>query len=288
MAYTEAMSQIIRAKKYWSQNFFQDPELLALSLDPLELEPTDTVIEVGPGQGVLTELLLERVQRVIAIEVDPQLFAQLRQQYAHESRLELLHQDVMRADFRALLAGVPWPQRKLVANIPYHLTTPLLHKALNIPALAQGLDADTPIFSDIGLMVQKEVAEKLVAQPGEKAYGVLSIQAHFAAENEILSILPRHLFQPQPKVDSAFVRLQPRQTMPISATDLSAYWQLVQAIYQQRRKTLRNVLRKLGHSSESLEQLGAEFDLTLRGEVFGLEDLARLNNARLKLAAAEV
>lgn len=284
MAYTEAMSQIIRAKKYWSQNFFQDPELLALSLDPLELEAADTVIEVGPGQGILTELLLERVQRVIAIEVDPQLLARLRTQYAHEPRLTLLHQDVMRSDFRELLADVPWSRRKLVANIPYHLTTPLLHKALNIPALTQPLDADTPIFADIGLMVQKEVADKLVAQPGEKAYGVLSIQAHFAAQNEILSILPRHLFQPQPKVDSAFVRLQPRQTMPISSTDLNAYWQLVQAIYQQRRKTLRNVLRKLGHSNESLESLSAEFDLGLRGEVFGLEDLARLNNARLKLA----
>jgi len=273
------MSQPIRAKKRWSQNFFQDAETLALCLDPLELQPEDTVLEIGPGQGMLTRLLLQRVKRVIAIEIDPELYRLLQSTFAHEPHLELLHQDFMSLDLNSLLAEIPFAQRKLVANIPYHLTTPILMKVLNESAWKQGLTSESAYFSDIGLMVQKEVAEKLDALPGRRGYGALSVQVRFAAEVQTLAVLPRTLFDPQPQVDSAFVRLQPRTANPVSTTELTLYWRLVQAIYQMRRKTLRNVLKRLGISAQGLAAIGQEIDLGLRGEVFGLEDLARLTEA---------
>lgn len=266
----------IRAKKRWSQNFFQDAELLQLTLAPLELSDKDYVLEIGPGPGVLTEILLEQVAHVTAVEIDPYLYRLLSEKYANHPRLTLIHQDVMRFDFEHLFPGVPLEHRKLIANIPYHLTSPIVMKALNEKVFKQGIDAETPFFSDICLMVQKEVAERLAAVPGVKAFGALTISAQYAAEVEILAQLPRHLFKPAPKVDSALVRFQPRTAPPVSPLHLSFFWRLVRQIYQMRRKTLRNALRAMGFDNTFLE--AQDYNFGIRGETLDLTALAELSN----------
>lgn len=266
----------IRAKKRWSQNFFQDPELLRLTLAPLEIDDQDHVLEIGPGPGVLTEILLEQGAHVTAVEIDPDLYRLLQDKFAGHPRLTLIHQDVMRCDFTTLFPEVPLLQRKLIANIPYHLTSPIVMKALNEKAFKQGIDASVPLFSDICLMVQKEVAERLAAEPGVKAFGALTISAQFAAEVEILAHLPRHLFKPAPKVDSALVRFLPRTTPVIEPEHLAFFWKLVRQIYQMRRKTLRNALKAMGFSSEFLA--AQDYDFGIRGEILDLQALCALSN----------
>lgn len=272
------MSQRIRAKKRFSQNFFQDREILDFCLDQLDLGPSDTVLEIGPGKGILTEALLKRVKQVQAIEIDRDLLAYLKRHFAGHPRLHLQEGDFMEFALEQFAPDIPRAERKLIANIPYHLTSPILMKALNESVFKQHLDAQTPYFSEIALMVQKEVAERLEARPGNKSWGALSIATQFAAEVEILAILPKELFQPKPKVDSAFVRLIPRSEMPVEVHDPDFFWRFVRKIFQLRRKTLRNVLKALGLSAEQLTALEADFDLGLRGETLYLVELARLAN----------
>lgn len=266
----------IRAKKRWSQNFFQDAELLELTLAPLELSDKDHVLEIGPGPGVLTGILLDQVAHVTAVEIDPYLYQLLKEKFADHPRLTLIHQDVMRFDFESLFPGVPLEHRKLIANIPYHLTSPIVMKALNEKEFKQGITPETPFFSDICLMVQKEVAERLAASPGVKAFGALTVSAQYAAEVEILAHLPRHLFRPAPKVDSALVRFQPRTKSPVEPVHLTFFWKLVRQIYQMRRKTLRNGLRAMGFDNTFLE--AQDYDFGIRGETLDIAALSELSN----------
>lgn len=275
----------IKAKKHWSQNFFQDPDLLAMTLETLDLQADDKVLEVGPGQGILTEILLEQVGQVWAVEVDPELVAHLKRRFQGEPRLQLTHQDFMRFDLDQFFPEAPLSQRKLVANIPYHLTTPILMKVLNESVFKQGIDENTPYFSDICLMVQKEVAERLCGAPGTKAYGAITVATQFAAEVEILAILPKHLFKPQPNVDSALIRLQPRTEALIQTPHLPLMWKVVRQIYQMRRKTLRNVLKAMGIEQAGLEVIAQNTDLGLRGEVLDLNRLVLLTADIAKVQA---
>ncbi|HEY9840018.1 MAG: 16S rRNA (adenine(1518)-N(6)/adenine(1519)-N(6))-dimethyltransferase RsmA [Candidatus Sericytochromatia bacterium] len=267
-----------RPKKRWGQNFFQAPDLLLDALAPLQLGPEDVVLEIGPGHGVLTELLLERVSEVLALEIDPELCRLLKQRFADQPRLKLRHLDVMNyepADFHPQL---PLARRKLIANIPYNLTSPILMKVLNEPGLRQGITAVTPFFADICLMVQKEVAEKLLAKPGTKAWNALSATVKYAADTSLLAELPRELFDPMPQVDSALIRLQPHTVPPILLKDPASFWQLLSRIFQLRRKTLRNVVKSLGiDDPDPLSQLTG-IDLARRGETLDLEELASLAN----------
>ncbi len=266
----------IRAKKRWSQNFFQDPELLRLTLEPLELSAADHVLEIGPGPGVLTDILLEQVAHVTAVEIDPDLYQHLQQRFGDQPHLKLIHQDIMRFDFSDIFADVPLENRKLIANIPYHLTSPILMKSLNEKAFKQGIDPGVPFFSDICLMVQKEVAERLAAEPGIKAFGALSISAQYAADIDILAVLPRHLFKPAPKVDSALVRIQPRTAPVITPENLAFFWRMVRQIYQMRRKTLRNGMKAMGFTGAFLDSLG--YDFGIRGEKLNLQQLSELSD----------
>lgn len=265
-----------RPKKRWGQNFFTDSERLAQALEPLALSAEDVALEIGPGRGILTELLLERVASVLAFEIDPELVLLLRERFGHDQRLEVRQQDFMHYDPAAFRPEVPLARRKLLANIPYHLTSPILLKILNEPALRQGITPRTPFFSDICLMVQSEVADKLLATPGSKAYNVLSVTVAYAAEVERLAELPRRLFDPPPKVDSTLIRLRPRTVAPVEIQQMSVFWALLARCYQLRRKNLRNVLKSLGVEAEA--SFGG-VDLARRGETLSLAELAGLANA---------
>lgn len=274
------MKSFPKPKKHWGQNFFQDPDLLTEALEPLNLQAGDAVLEIGPGRGILTQILLEQGCEVLALEIDPELYSLLHEQYRHEPRLELRQLDFMHYDIKTFRPDLPLSRRKLIANIPYHLTSPILMKVLNEEGFRTGINEQTPYFSDICLMVQAEVADKLLAQVGTKAYNALSVTVNFAAELEYLAHLSRKLFEPWPKVDSALIRLMPRTESAVSLTEPARFWQVLERSYQMRRKTLRNVFKALGLNTEQTDRLQADtgIELTRRGETLSLEEFAQLAN----------
>jgi 16S rRNA (adenine1518-N6/adenine1519-N6)-dimethyltransferase len=277
IGYTVGMNYTPRAKRKYSQNFFTDSDTLSVCVDMMKLQPNDHVLEIGPGTGVLTQLLIERVKHLTAIEIDRELLELLQIELSHDDRIELIGGNFMRWPLEPWCERAPLAKRKLVANIPYHLTSDILMKVINEKGLRQsGVHPALPYFSDIFMMVQNEVAQKLVAPPGSKDYGVFNITINLAAEAEVLAILPKEFFTPRPKVDSALIHLRPRLQPVVEIADQSLFWQLVTRIFQLRRKTLRNVLRSLDLAEEVWPALEKHWDLQLRGETLSLTELAAL------------
>lgn len=189
-------------------------------------EPVETVIEIGPGRGALTSHLLERAGRVIAIEIDPVLVQYLRAEFRHQPRLILVEADILKADL------AQWGPAVVAGNLPYYITSPIIETTL---ALAEQLKR--AVF-----LVQKEVAERLVAQPGSRDYGYLSVQTQAASEPELLFTVPAAAFRPPPKVDSAVVRLTPRPHSALAGLDRSAFLHFAGRCFRQKRKKIRNNL----------------------------------------------
>lgn len=183
-----------------------------------------TVVEIGPGRGVLTSHLLERAARVIAIEIDPVLVQYLRSKFRDESRLVLIERDVLKTDL------AQWGRIAVAGNLPYYITSPIVEQVLSLDSLLQ-----RGVF-----LVQKEVAQRLIAAPGSRDYGYLSVQTQVRSTAELLLTVPAEAFRPPPKVDSAVVRLRPR-TEPIVA-DARAFVKFAGLCFRQKRKKLRNNL----------------------------------------------
>ena len=189
-------------------------------------QKTETVIEIGPGRGALTSHLLARSDRVIAIEIDPVLVQYLRAEFRNEPRLILVEADVLKADLRQ------WGTATVVGNLPYYITSPILEKTLSL-----GPQLNRAVF-----LVQKEVAERLVAHPGSRDYGYLSVQTQLAAAPELLFTVPAAAFRPPPKVDSAVVRLTPQSHPELSVLNREAFLRFVGLCFRHKRKTIRNNL----------------------------------------------
>jgi 16S rRNA (adenine1518-N6/adenine1519-N6)-dimethyltransferase len=189
-------------------------------------QKTETVIEIGPGRGALTSHLLARSERVIAIEIDPVLVQYLRAEFRNEPRLVLVEADVLKADL------TQWGTATVVGNLPYYITSPILEKTLSL-----GPQLNRAVF-----LVQKEVAERLVAHPGSRDYGYLSVQTQLAAAPELLFTVPAAAFRPPPKVDSAVVRLTPQSHPELSVLNREAFLRFVGLCFRHKRKTIRNNL----------------------------------------------
>jgi 16S rRNA (adenine1518-N6/adenine1519-N6)-dimethyltransferase len=187
---------------------------------------TETVIEIGPGRGALTSHLLARSDRVVAIEIDPVLVQYLRAEFRNEPRLILVEADVLKADL------TQWGTATVAGNLPYYITSPILEKTLSL-----GPQLNSAVF-----LVQKEVAERLVAHPGTRDYGYLSVQTQLAAAPELLFTVPAGAFRPPPKVDSAVVRLTPQARPELSALNREAFLPFVGLCFRHKRKTIRNNL----------------------------------------------
>ena len=218
------MSDIPFAKKSLGQHWLDDPASLAAMCDAAAVNSNDTVLEVGPGLGSLTELLVRRAKQVVAVEFDAKLAATLPKRVQADN-LDIVSQDILTFDFTSLPPGY-----KLVANIPYYLTSNLIRvisEATNQPAIA-------------ALLIQKEVAERVAADPGEMS--VLSITAQFYWEVKLGQVVPARLFKPPPKVDSQILILHRRQPTLFPDIDLKDFFRLVKAGFSQRRKTLLNSL----------------------------------------------
>jgi 16S rRNA (adenine1518-N6/adenine1519-N6)-dimethyltransferase len=259
----------LRPRKSLGQNFLTD-ESLAARIAELTVFPTPaSVIEIGAGLGALTAPLLERGQRVSAIETDGQLVVAARERFAAEieaGRLELLEADARDVDYAALLAGRE-PPRVLAGNLPYHLSGLLLRHAVDHSARL-----DRCVF-----LLQLEVVDRLCAPPDSEAYGALSVFAQAVYDPRRAFVIKRGAFYPQPGVDSAVVVLEPNAAArePLS----EAFSELVRRAFGQRRKTLRNAWHDVGAlSAAELEQAAARagIDLTARGETLAVADFQRM------------
>ena len=217
-----------RPRKRFGQHFLRDRSVLARIADALALTGDETVVEIGPGRGALTDLLVERARRLIAVEIDRDLAAHLRDRYAGRPHVEVLEQDVLTVDLGAATGG-PYV---LAGNVPYYITTPILFHALRPPRPLRAV-----------YLVQREVADRLAAAPGGKTYGALSVNVQAVARVEFIAAVPPGAFQPPPKVDSAVVRITPRADPVIEPHEERAYRSFVQAAFGLRRKQMLRVLR---------------------------------------------
>lgn len=216
------------ARKSLGQHFLTDRRALQRIADALRLTGSETVIEIGPGRGALTRLLAVRARRLIAVEVDRALVPLLRAEFADRPRVEIVEADVL-AQPLAALAGGPYV---VAGNVPYYITTPILFHALELPR------AERAVF-----LVQREVAERIVAPPGSRRYGALSVNVQGVARAEIVDHVPRGAFRPPPAVDSSILRLTPLAEPLVPPAEEDALRGLVQRVFTQRRKQMRRVLR---------------------------------------------
>jgi 16S rRNA (adenine1518-N6/adenine1519-N6)-dimethyltransferase len=215
------------------QHFLTDRHALARIVDALALTGAETVIEIGPGRGALTELLLARAARVVAIELDDALVAHLRSRFAGDPRLTVVAGDVLDIALAGAAGGVPFV---LAGNIPYYITTPILFHALEPPMPLRSV-----------FLVQKEVAERVVAEPGSKIYGALSVNVQALAVPRLVAKVPAAAFSPPPKVDSSILALESRAEPLITPTEQSSFSEMVIATFGLRRKQMRRVIRTLAN-----------------------------------------
>lgn len=257
----------LRARKRFGQNFLIDENILGKIVDAAALDPSDTVLEVGAGLGALTAALADRAGQVVAVEVDRDLIPILEESVGRLPNVRLVHGDILRLALDQLLpAGAL--SYKVVANLPYYITSPVLMKFLG---------AERP-WSRLVFMVQREVAARLTAAPGTKAYGALTVVLRFSAEVTTVARVPRTAFLPAPEVDSAIVLLTPRPAPLPPGPVRDTFFAAVRAGFGQRRKTLANALCGAGFPPEAVAAALAEAGLTesRRAETLDLQDFVRL------------
>lgn len=255
----------IRPKKSLGQNFLTDPHYLRKIVDAAQIGTGDQVLEIGPGMGHLTKELASRAGKLVIIELDDRLIPLLRSAYGSAANVEIVHADALAYDY-SLLPGT-W---KVVANLPYYISTPIIQRLIGL----QGR------FSTLTLMLQKEVAERIAAMPGGKEYGFLSVLVQYSAAPHLDLIVPAGAFTPRPKVDSAVVTLTMRQHREQAAHDEALFLRVIKAAFSQRRKTLRNSLSQLGYPKEVMDNIhGATgIDLGRRAETLSVSEFCGLAN----------
>jgi 16S rRNA (adenine1518-N6/adenine1519-N6)-dimethyltransferase len=267
-----------RLSKSLGQNFLIDKNIRDKIVEGSLIGPEDLVIEIGPGVGVLTQLLAEHADRVIAIEIDKALIPILKETLADYSNAEVVNEDVLRCDLKELIATHhPKGAVRFVGNLPYYITTPIIMKILEdrVPA------------DSITVMVQKEVADRLSAMPGNKTYGAITVAVrYYCTVNKVVSA-PREVFYPRPNVDSTVIRLDIRKECPVKLLDEASFFAVVKAGFGQRRKTLHNALTGIygldkAQTGEVLYKAG--IDAGRRAETLDMDEFALLANTIFKEA----
>ena len=252
------------ALKKFGQHFVSDEKILGAIVDALAPTSADTVVEIGPGRGSLTDILAARSGRVVAVEIDRALTVQLRDRYSGRNNVEIVEGDFLEADLHAV-AGEDY---LLIGNVPYNITTPIVFRALEPPIPRRSV-----------FLVQREVAERMAAPEDTESYGALSVNVAAVAIVEQVLTVPASAFRPPPKVESAVVRLTPRGRPLVAAESLPAFRAFVQAAFGLRRKQMQRVIRTVrGLSPEQaaalLDRAGVE--QTARPEVLSPEKFAEL------------
>lgn len=261
-------------QKKFGQNFLIDGNILGKIMDAAQITEEDCVLEIGPGIGTMTQYLAERAKSVIAVEIDKNLIPILRETLSPYDNVKVIQDDILKVDIDRIVreenAGKPI---KVVANLPYYITTPII----------MALFENHVALQSITIMVQKEVAERMQAAPGTKDYGALSLAVCYYAKPEIVMKVPASCFMPKPNVDSAVIRLTRYEKPPVDALDEAWLFSVIRASFNQRRKTLLNGLSNAGNLgigkdkiAEVIERM--ELSPTVRGETLTLRQFTELSN----------
>ena len=264
-------------KKSFGQNFLTDTNILQKIVDTAEIEKNVNVIEIGPGIGALTEFLAESAAEVMAFEIDDRLVPILADTLRDFDNVTVVNQDILKVDLAQYIAEFKNPDLpiKVVANLPYYITTPILMHLI---------ESGIP-FSEFVVMMQREVADRISAQPNTKAYGSLSIAVQYYMTAKVAFIVPRTVFVPAPNVDSAILKMVRRDQPAVEVQDEKFFFKVSKASFVHRRKTLwNNLTSHFGKSEETKVKLTAaleqaELSPSVRGEALTLADFARLADA---------
>lgn len=267
-----------RMQKKYGQNFLIDANILNKIVEAAQITKEDTVLEIGPGIGTMTQYLAEAADRVIAVEIDRELIPILEETLSPYDNVSVLCTDILKTDLTKLVNENGGGPIKVVANLPYYITTPIIMMLF---------ESHIPLTS-ITVMVQSEVADRMQTGPGTKDYGALSLAVQYYAKPEVVARVPASCFTPRPNVDSTVVRLVKHKNPPVHAEDEGWLFSIIRASFNQRRKTLVNGLANAGslglgrgQVESVLEEMGAP--KTIRGETFTLERFAELSNRLLQV-----
>ena len=261
-------------KKSFGQNFLTDTNILQKIVDTAEIDENVNVIEIGPGIGALTEFLAENAAEVMAFEIDDRLVPILADTLRDFDNVRVVNEDILKSDLQARIKEFANPNLpiKVVANLPYYITTPILMHLI---------ESGIP-FSEFVVMMQREVADRISAQPNSKSYGSLSIAVQYYMTAKVAFIVPRTVFVPAPNVDSAILKMVRRDQPAVEVKDEPLFFKVSKASFTHRRKTLWNNLTSyFGKSNEVKTKLesaldNAELSPSVRGEALGLQEFARL------------
>lgn len=272
-----------KTKKRLGQNFLVDGNVIDAILDDAQITKDDVVIEIGAGIGFVTERLVEHAKRVIAIELDEYAIIELKKIPA--DNLEIIHKDILKTDLSELVND-PKQKVKIVANIPYYITSPIIAHLLGE---IDDLDnKNRNQIKEIILMVQYEVAQRIVAteKSTSKQYGLLTILSQFWADCEIIKKVGRKSFQPSPNVDSALIKMTVNPKPRLELSDYKHFRRTIKASFAQRRKNIKNCLMNAGFSKENIAKSLAAVGLgeTARGETVSIEDFGKLSEELIKNA----
>ena len=267
-----------KTAKSLGQNFVTDPSVTEGIIEAAGAGPKDLVIEIGPGLGVITAKAAQRCGRLVAIEIDKKLLPILAETVGWQPNVKILNEDILQADLAKIVeeeSVLPDGSRaenvRLIGNLPYYITTPILNKLMALPGL----------FTSLTVMVQKEVAEKMMAAPGAKNYGPISVNVQYFCEIEYIMDVPKEVFLPQPKVDSSVLTLHVRKEPAVKTADEALFFETVKAGFSQRRKTLSNSLTGVrGADRDAVVRAleGAGVDPKRRAETLSLAEFAEVAN----------
>ena len=260
-------------QKRFGQNFLIDDSVIGKIIKAAEIEKGDTVLEIGPGIGTLTQYLAEAAKQVYAVEIDRNLIPILAETLADYENVTVINEDILKTDIAAIAAKSESGRLKCVANLPYYITTPIIMELL---------EKRLPIDS-ITVMIQKEVAERIAAKPGTKDYGALTLAVNYYAETYLAANVPPNCFIPRPNVGSAVIRLKVLEKPSVSVRDETLMFRLIRASFNQRRKTLTNAVAnfpELDITKAQVEEALVQMNLSpaVRGETLSLQQFAELSD----------
>ena len=269
----------LSANKNLGQNFLINDSVVDKIVDSANITKEDLVLEIGPGLGNLTEFLLEKAGKVIAIELDNRMIEILNDRFSMYDNFGIINEDVLKVDLHELIKNnksLEIKNVKIVANLPYYITTPIIMKLLE-----EKLDIES-----ITVMVQKEVADRLIATPGEKLSGAITYCVYYYASSESITIVENNSFIPEPEVDSEVIKLSIRKNPPVDVLDEKMFFKVIKASFMQRRKTLINALVNGGilpnkdDAKKVFDDLNLDYNI--RGEVLSINQFAEISNYIVK------
>lgn len=263
-----------RPKKHLGQHFLQDPGIISKIIQTADVNKDDVIVEIGPGRGALTFRMAEMASEVIAIEIDHSIVESLNERAASYPNLSIVEADALRFHYHEI--GTRF---KVVANLPYYISTPILFRLIEL----------SDMVTSMTIMLQKEVAKRVVAAPNSKDYGILSIAVQFYAVPEIAFNISRKSFYPEPKVDSSVLKIVPRERVAVDVRNEGLFWGLIKSAFYYRRKTLLNSLSLSGHSKEIIKNV-LEFtgiDQNKRPEQVSMEEWGKIADTLMEFMLSQ-